>query len=106
MSVGDGLNNWLSVMAAAAGSLIAAFAGVAMRYSHAAQRGEKVDWSRAWLDAPTVFVMGIAGYAAHVYWGVPEVVGYVCASLLGYLGPRAVTLAIDYLQKKADGGGK
>lgn len=104
--MGDGFTNWVNVLFAAFGSIVAAVAGVAMRYTHAAQRGEKVDWSRIWLDGPTVFVMGISGYAAHVYWGFPEVVGYVCSSLLGYLGPKAVTMVLDYLQKKADGGGK
>lgn len=98
----EGFHHWLEILGAALGSIIAAIGGVAMRYTHAAQRGESVDWSRVWLDAPTIFVMGIAGYAAHVYFGVPEAVGYVAASLLGYLGPSAVQMLIEYAKKRAD----
>lgn len=101
--MGEGFSNWVNILAAAFGSIMAAVLGVAMRYTHAVQRGDPVDWRRIWLDGPTIFVMGIAGYAAHVYFGFPEVVGYVCSSLLGYLGPRAVTIALDYLQKRIDG---
>ena len=103
----DGFNNWLQILGAAFGSIFAAIAGVLMRYAHKAQRGEPVDFTRVWLDGPTIFVMGLAGYAAHEYWGLPEAVGYVAASLLGYLGPSAVQLAVDYFQRRisGDGGG-
>lgn len=96
----DGVNQWLQILASAFGSIIAAVAGVLMRYTHKAQRGEPVDWSRVWLDGPTIFVMGLAGYAAHEYFHLPEAVGYVAASLLGYLGPSAVQLLIDFAKTK------
>ena len=97
----EGFSHWLDVMAAAIGSFIAAVLGVVMRYTHAIQRGEAVNWKRIWLDGPTIFVMGLAGYAAHVYYGVPEVVGYVGSSLLGYLGPSAINRLVEFIEQRA-----
>jgi hypothetical protein len=97
-------------MIAAVGSFIAAIAGVAMRHAHKAQRGEKFIWSRIWLDAPTVFVMGLTGSAAgqwlHGAYGMPELFGGVIAASLGYLGPSAVDRALEYLEKRKGSGDK
>ena len=97
----DGFNQWLEIVLSAVGSIIAAFFGVLMRYTHQIQRGVTVEWGRAWIEGPTIFVMGMAGFAAQEYFHFPVSVSYVLASLLGYLGPRAVNMLIDYIERQA-----
>jgi hypothetical protein len=97
----DGLNHWLEVMASTIGTFIAAAIGVAMRYTHQIQQGIKVDWSRVWLDGPMMIVAAWCGQAAHEYFHVPELIGYVCAALLTYLGEKGVTLLIEALKKRS-----
>lgn len=98
----SGFYHFLEIVGAAVGAIIVAFAGVLMRYFHIQQRGEKVEWSRIWVEGPTVLVMGLAGFAVHEYFGIPEVVGYIAAAFLGYLGPSAVNLIVDVLKKRAE----
>jgi H+/Cl- antiporter ClcA len=99
------LEHWLDLITAAIGSFIAAVAGVAMRHAHKVQRGERPPtWSRIWWDAPTVFVMGLAGGAIgewlnHSY-GMPELFGSVIAASLGYLGPSAVDRTLEWLERR------
>lgn len=98
----DGLYHWWDIMTGAVGSIIASFLGVAMRYAHQTQHGVKFEWWRVWLEGPTVMVMGIAAFAAREFWALPESVSYFGASMLGYLGPKAVTLALGYIQKRVE----
>ena len=101
----DAVNHWWELITAAFGSFIAAVFGVAMRHTHRVQRGEQVVWSRIWLDAPTVFVMGIAGSATgqwlHASYGMPELFGGVVAASLGYLGPSVVDRLALWLERKS-----
>ena len=101
----DALTHWFGLIAAAVGSFIAAAIGVAMRHAHKVQRGEPgPGWSRIWLDAPTVFVMGIAGSGAgewlHASYGMPELFGGVIAASLGYLGPSVVDRVLEWLETR------
>lgn len=104
----DALSAWWELISAAIGSFIAAVAGVAMRHAHRVQRGEAFAWSRIWLDAPTVFVMGIAGSAIgqwlHASYAMPELFGGVVAASLGYLGPSAVDRVAAWLESRKDSG--
>jgi hypothetical protein len=99
------VTHWLDLLAAAFGSFLAAVMGVAMRHAHKVQRGEPFVWSRVLLDGPTVFVMGIAGGTAgeylHTSYAMPEMIGWVLASSLGYLGPSVVDRALEWLENRA-----
>lgn len=97
------VTNWFALIASAFGSFVAAVMGVAMRHAHRIQRGEPAPpWSRIFLDAPTVFVMGITGAAAGEWlthnYAMPEMFGGVIAAALGYLGPSVVDRIAAYLE--------
>jgi uncharacterized membrane protein YeaQ/YmgE (transglycosylase-associated protein family) len=101
----ESITHWFELMLGIIGSFIAAVIGVAMRHAHKVQRGEPAPtWSRVWLDAPTVFVMGITGGAAgqwlHSSYGMPELFGGVIAASLGYLGPTVVDRALVWLENR------
>ena len=102
----DALQHWLDLIVSAVGAFVAAVMGVAMRHAHKAQRGEPINWQRVKWDAPTVFVMGLAGATLGQYlqakFGVPELAQGVIASSLGYLGPSAVDRALSYFERKGE----
>lgn len=103
----NAIEHWFELLTAAVGTFITAAAGVAMRHTHKIQRGEPFSWGRIWLEAPTVFVMGIVGSALGQWltnaYSMPELFGGVIAACLGYLGPSVVDRALEYLEKRAGG---
>ena len=100
----DALSHWIDLIVAAVGSFIAAIMGVAMRHAHKVQRGEPLVWSRVWLDAPTVFVMGIAGAGVgqylHTHYAMPDLFGGIVSASLGYLGPSVIDRLLDWLDRQ------
>jgi hypothetical protein len=99
----DAMSHWLDVMLAAVGTFIAAGVGLAMKYAHKVQRGEKVDLSRLWLDGPMIIFSGWCGLAVHDYFGVPDAVAYITAGLVTYLGEKSITIIVDILKGRAGG---
>ena len=101
----DGLQSWWAEIMAAAGSLISAAIGVAMRHAHNVQQGGVVPpWGRILLDAPTLFVAALAGHGAgewlHSAYAMPTVFGEVVAVCLAYLGPSVIDRVATWLASK------
>lgn len=97
--------SWWALMVSAIGSFIGAFGGVLLRRQHKAQQGDAQAWSRLWVDAPTVFVMGLAGAGVGQWltssYGMPELFGHILSAILGYLGPAAIDRIVDIAARKA-----
>lgn len=101
----DSLSHWWELVTAALGSFIGAVGGVLLRRSHKYAQGDEHAWSRVWLDAPTVFVMGLIGagvgqWLTHSY-AMPELFGHILSAVLGYLGPASIDRITAVVEKWA-----
>ncbi len=84
------------------GPALSALAGVLMRHSQLAQRGERKFLSVHLLyELPTVAGMGVVGGGLGSYLGLAQPATWAVASVLGWLGPHALSLLVRAAAQRA-----
>ena len=98
---------WWEMVVGAFGSFMGALGGVLLRRQHKHQQGDPSAWNHLWVEAPTLFVMGLIGHGIGVYlsnnYGMPELFGHILSAILGYLGPAAIDMIVAVARKRLEG---
>jgi len=73
-----------------AGPVIAAGAGLLIRWADDTRKGDRLTWRRVAFEVPSVAGLGIIGGAGATLLGAPAEVSWGLAALLGHLGTAGV----------------